>query len=137
MSQSEVAMPVRISSSLVARLIALAEATPDREVCGLLLGSRDTIEDIRVADNVADQPARRFEVDPATLFATLRAARAGGPALIGNFHSHPSGQPSPSATDAAMIGTPGDLWLIVAAGRVTAWRARADAGFDPETLVLA
>ena len=78
-----------------------------------------------VEANVAADPARRFEIDPGALIAALRAERGGGETVIGYWHSHPSGDATPSATDAAMAAADGKIWLIVAGGTVTAWRAGA------------
>ena len=100
-----------------------------------MLGSASHIADIVPAANLAADPARRFEVDPAVQFAAMRAARAGAPAVIGNYHSHPGGVSSPSATDAAMIGSVGDIWLIVAGDVMTAWRA-GDGGFEAVELMV-
>lgn len=107
---------------------AAAEAAP-REACGLLFGESDDIRDAEVTENVAENPERHFEVDPKALFAALRAERAGGAKLVGYWHSHPSGDAAPSATDTAMAAPDGKLWLIVAGGEVTAWTAGAG-GFE-------
>ncbi|MBJ7378145.1 M67 family metallopeptidase [Sphingobium sp.] len=115
-------MRVEISRILLERIMALA-AGDVHEVCGLLLGSDDRIEAIAPAVNVAPDPARHFELDPATLIAAHRAARSGGPKIIGHYHSHPSGIAAPSATDAACAAPDGNLWLIVGAGDATIWRA--------------
>lgn len=82
------------------------------------------------ARNVAEDPERRFEIDPAALFAAIRGERAGGPMLVGYYHSHPTGHAEPSETDRAMAAGDGKLWLIVAGETVSAWCARKD-GFDP------
>jgi proteasome lid subunit RPN8/RPN11 len=81
------------------------------------------VHDVRPADNVAADRQRRFEVDPATLFAAIRAARDGGPPVLGHYHSHPGGSAEPSATDAAMIRHHGELWIIVAGPTTAAWVA--------------
>ncbi|KAA9018520.1 MULTISPECIES: Mov34/MPN/PAD-1 family protein [Sphingobium] len=115
-------MIVGISRSLLEQIVALAAA--DRhEVCGLLLGGTDRIEAIIPAANVAADPARHFELDPAALIAAHRAARLGGPAIIGHYHSHPSGVAAPSVTDAACATADGSLWLIVGGRETTLWRA--------------
>jgi proteasome lid subunit RPN8/RPN11 len=101
---------------------AAKQALPE-EACGLLFGASDAVTACEIARNVAQDPVRQFEVDPAALFAALRAERAGGKRLIGYWHSHPSGDPTPSATDAAMAAADGKLWLIVAGTSVAAWRA--------------
>ena len=105
-------------------LIALARASPV-EVCGLLLGSAGQIADIVPCANVADDPATRFELDPRALIAAHRAARGGGPQVIGHYHSHPSGRAEPSMRDAADAAPDGSIWIIVAGDEVTAWRAVA------------
>lgn len=98
-------------------------AVDSHEVCGLLLGGEGRITDIRPAANVAPDPARHFELDPTTLIAAHRAARSGGPAIIGHYHSHPSGHAEPSATDAAAAAPDGSLWLIVGNGAARLWIA--------------
>ena len=103
-------------------------AADTQEVCGLLLGEKGAIHDIRPAANVADDPTRHFELDPTTLIAAHRAARAGGPAILGHYHSHPSGHAQPSATDAAHAMSDGSLWLIIGDGVARLWVAEPDAG---------
>jgi desampylase len=116
-------MSVRISSLLLARLIAEVDASPDREVCGLLFGGDGVIDEISRARNVSAHPADSFEIDPAALFAAMRAERAGGPRMIGHYHSHPTGTAWPSQRDAAAAGEVGRLWLIVGGGEAGLWRS--------------
>ncbi len=99
-----------------------ASAAP-LEACGLLFGADDAVTGWSAAKNVAETPANRFEIDPAALFAALRAERAGGARLLGYWHSHPSGDAMPSTTDAAMAAADGKLWLILTEGDARAWRA--------------
>jgi len=122
-----------IASAALAAIRRHAAAHPRAEICGLLLGVDGRIDEARPARNVAASPADSFEVDPAALFAALRAERAGGPALIGHYHSHPAGPARPSARDAAAAAGDGKLWLIVAGGAVTGWISRPD-GFVPVAL---
>lgn len=100
-------------------------ARSDDEVCGLLLGQPGCITEIRPAANVAPDPERHFELDPATLLAAHKAARAGGPPILGHYHSHPSGYPEPSAVDAASAAADGSLWLIIGRGEARLWIASA------------
>lgn len=122
------------SSEVLGGLLRAAAAS-DVELCGLLRGRGEAAIAVEPAANVAPDPSRRFEIDPAALFATHRDARAGGAAILGCYHSHPSGSADPSATDAAQAAPDGRLWLIVGGGTVRLWRAVA-AGerhgrFDP------
>jgi proteasome lid subunit RPN8/RPN11 len=131
---------VRISRSSLDRIVADAERSSD-EICGLLLGRGEDIVEVRPCRNVHPAPAARFELDPAALFAALRAARSGGPAVLGHYHSHPSGRAVPSVTDAADAAPDEALWLIVAGCEASAWRAVRDGAvhgrFDPVALAIA
>ncbi|WP_066480064.1 MULTISPECIES: Mov34/MPN/PAD-1 family protein [unclassified Sphingomonas] len=101
------------STRVIDHVARAARADPQVEICGLLLGRDDHVTEAVVARNVADDPAARFEIDPAMLIAAHRDARAGGPEVVGWFHSHPRGDNRPSATDAAMAQPDGRLWLIL------------------------
>jgi proteasome lid subunit RPN8/RPN11 len=116
-------MGVTISRSILNGMKKASAAAAPREACGLLLGAASAIARYSECANVAEAPEIRFEIDPAALFAALRAERAGGPALLGYWHSHPSGDAAPSATDAAMAAPDGKLWIIVGGEDVTCWRA--------------
>jgi len=106
-------MKVSISRPVLDQILAHAAEHPDAEVCGLLLGDAGEIIAACPAANVAPDRSRRFEIDPAVLFEAHRAARDGGPSILGHYHSHPNGNASPSAADAEEA-QPGQLWLIVA-----------------------
>lgn len=116
---------VTIAGTVLDAILSHAAAAPGREVCGLLLGEAGVIRAAIPVANVAADPARRFELDPAAHFAALRAARAGGPAVIGHYHSHPDGRAEPSPRDAAGAHDPAACWMIVAGGRATLWRPAA------------
>lgn len=109
----QMGMVVQVASGVVATLVAEAATAAPKECCGILLG-RGRIEEARPAANLAADPLRRFEVDPAALIAAHRAARSGGLPVIGYYHSHPSGHPVPSATDCEHAGGDGSVWAIVA-----------------------
>ncbi len=119
-------MGCRISRSVLDEIRREAAAAAPEEACGLLFGEGDDVTGCARTRNVADAPRTHFEIDPAALFAALRTERAGGAILLGYWHSHPSGDTRPSATDAASAAPDGKLWLIVAGEAVEAWRAGED-----------
>jgi len=106
-------MQVQIASTLLMELLEAAALSPDREICGVLLGGPNFIEHAAPANNIAANPATTFEIDPAVLFACHRAARNGGHQMIGHYHSHPSGAPEPSRCDAERADEMGAYWLIM------------------------
>ncbi|MCW1427713.1 Mov34/MPN/PAD-1 family protein [Novosphingobium sp. JCM 18896] len=123
-------MVLLVTSDVIATLIAEAAKAAPEECCGLLLGRQGCVETAMPTANLAADRLRHFEIDPAALFAAHRAARAGGPELIGYFHSHPSDHPVPSATDCQHASGDERAWAIVADGRVAFWRDGAG-GFEP------
>ncbi|PZO74931.1 MAG: hypothetical protein DI640_06695 [Sphingomonas taxi] len=116
-------MSVTISSEVLGRLLAEAAASPNAEICGLLFGAAGSIEAAEACANVAANPARAFEIDPKALFAAHRRARGGARAVIGHYHSHPSGSPIPSPRDAAQAMGDGAVWVILGGGMARAWRS--------------
>ncbi|MEG3082517.1 M67 family metallopeptidase [Sphingomonas sp. PB2P12] len=129
-------MSVMISSELLRRLLAEAGASPKAEVCGLLYGVAGRIEVAEPCPNVAPDPARAFEIDPAALFAAHRRARGGAAAVIGHYHSHPSGLPIPSPRDAAQAMGDGAIWVILGVGMARAWRSVEAGAFVEDAIEL-
>ena len=113
--------------ALAALLSEAGAAFPD-EACGLLLGRKGRIERAVPARNVHPEPGRHFEIDPQTLVEAHRAARGGGPEVIGYFHSHPAGPAVPSAADRDAAPGDGRVWAIVGGCEVRFWRD-GDEGF--------
>lgn len=109
-------------SRLYERLIAEARAAFPHECCGLLLGRFGRIQTLQPTANVHPDPSRHFEIDPHALIAAHKAARGGGPQVIGYYHSHPTGDPTPSATDRASAAHDGRVWAIVAGREVRFFR---------------
>ena len=120
---------MEISRVALDAIRAEAVASPAVEVCGLLLGAGLRVERVVACRNVADDPTTGFEIDPQALIAAHKAARGGGPAVIGHYHSHPNGKAEPSARDAAAAWG-GQVWVIVGADDVRAWLAIDGGRFD-------
>ncbi len=98
-----------------------ARAQPN-ECCGILIGQGDEIERALPAANIHADPLGHFEIDPQALVDAHRAARVGGPEVLGYYHSHPAGLAEPSATDRAQAAGDGRVWVIVGEDGVTCWR---------------
>lgn len=120
---------LEVTRAALDALIGEAAGAAPLECCGLLLGRDGRVTQIRPAANVHPDPQRHFEIDPALLIAAHREERAGGPELIGYYHSHPAGHPRPSATDCEHSSGDGRVWAIVASGEVTFWRD-GESGFE-------
>ncbi len=119
-------MIVELSSAVFADMRDHAIRAHPEEACGLLLGDATRIMKYVPAANVHARPATHFEIDPLVLIAAHKAARAGGTAIAGYFHSHPHGATRPSATDRAMAAHDGAVWAIWGEGGVEFWKDEAD-----------
>lgn len=138
---------VRISRAAFDRIVAQAHGASGEECCGLLLANPSSpaghIDSILPAANVSANRRSRFEIDPAVLIAAHRAERAGGPRILGCYHSHPGGNPVPSAEDAIQAEANGALWLICAGPPWTAslWTAvtggSVQGRFHPVPMIVA
>lgn len=115
-------MRLEISREALVGIRAAAAAVHPLEACGLLFGDESRIDGWQETRNVAERPDIEFEIDPAPLFAALRAERAGGPGLIGYWHSHPNGSVKPSPRDTDLADVDGKIWLIVAGDDIAAWQ---------------
>ena len=123
-------MPLAVARSVIATLVREGARTHPNEACGLLLGTPNRIDTAVPTRNVHPTARTHFEIDPAALIAAHKAARAGGPELVGYYHSHPTGSAQPSPTDQANASGDGKVWAIVAGGEATFWRD-APGEFEP------
>jgi desampylase len=121
-------MELAVTSQALAAMRAHAAAAHPHEACGLLLGEGACITEARAAANVHPAPATHFEIDPQALIDAHRAARAGGLAVLGYYHSHPCGPPDPSATDRASASGDGRVWAIIAGEQVRFWQDGGSTG---------
>ena len=116
-------MTITVTSSVLEALLNETRAAHPHECCGLLFGAEAAITAHSPAANVHPRPATHFEIDPQALIDAHRGMRAGGPRLVGYYHSHPEGLSEPSATDRANAAGDGMIWAIVARDEVRFWRA--------------
>lgn len=122
LSHGQPAEMAPIARELLLALVHEAERAYPREACGLLLGRGERIEQVLPARNIHPSPRTHFEIDPQALVDAHRAARQGGPEVLGYYHSHPSGSAEPSAADRAQASGDGRIWAIVGRHGVAFWR---------------
>ncbi|WP_280537936.1 desampylase [Halopenitus sp. POP-27] len=122
------------------------EATDPVEVCGVLAGRIEADDDRHVvtsthrASNAAETPRTRYLIDPEEQFTILESIEAAGDDVVGFYHSHPTGPPHPSRTDAADATWSGRSYVICALDGqpfVGSWRWEGDDdGFRRETVAI-
>jgi proteasome lid subunit RPN8/RPN11 len=120
------------------------EATFPEECCGFLIGQAGAettvVERILPVDNERqDSRHNRYVIEPETVLAAHKEARAAGADVVGYYHSHPDHPSRPSDFDREHAW-PGLSYLIVSVmkGRVAdarSWRLADDRErFDEETI---
>lgn len=132
-------MALHLSSSDWRQLLHWAEMAGEHECCGLLRGTGDRVVTVELAQNVAADPTRHFEIDPAALISAAKDVRSGGIPVLGFFHSHPNGMAAPSPADVAQAAPDEHIWLIITAEVITAWQpvvvGAQVTGFTPVALM--
>ena len=128
---------MKIRQDVIARIVAHAVEDLPNECCGLLIGSREIVEDAARARNLK-RSRTKFQVEPADHFAAIRKARATGMEVIGAYHSHPNGPSGPSDTDRARLTDPSMFHIIISLAHgtktVRAFRL-VDGNFSPLEIV--
>jgi len=131
---------ISIHEKLLKQLRVSALKTYPNECCGLLLGTSRSIEEIRAAENAANESRhRRYIIHPRDLLEADNYARGLGMELIGVYHSHPDHPARPSAFDRE-TAIPQYHYLIInvtqgRSGDVTCWRTENwGSEFEPVTL---
>jgi proteasome lid subunit RPN8/RPN11 len=146
-----------LPDSIRDEIVAHASEGAPEEVCGVLAGARGTeerqveessveenssevrrVEAHHPAENAAETPQTRYEIDPREQLELLEAVEAAGREVVGFYHSHPRGPAEPSATDAAQATWPDRSYVIVGLdggdeASVSSWRWTGEA-FEGEVV---
>lgn len=117
-------MDLDLTSEALETMRAAAVGAHPCEACGILLGEGNRITAAVPTRNIHPAPETHFEIDPQALIDAHRAARAGGPPVLGYFHSHPLGAAEPSVTDRAAASGDGRVWAIIAGDDEKGWDVR-------------
>lgn len=133
-----------LSRAAYDEILAHAEAGGEQEVCGVLSGERREdgdgacVEAVHRATNVADHPETRYRIDPEEQLAIIESVEDAGHEVVGFYHSHPTGPPIPSETDAERAAWPGYSYAICLPGErpyLGSWRWTGEF-FDREAVAL-
>ena len=114
-------MKFLITSGVEKQLLEAAAAQRQRNAAGSCWAAPATSKPPSRRRTSPHDRTRSFEIDPAVLLRTHREARGAGQQVIGHYHSHPNGRAEPSKRDAARAVENGQLWLIIAGDKITAW----------------
>ena len=110
---------ILISKDIQEELIRYGDSSPDKEVCGLLLGNKFSVngalnsadwlcDEFRPLTNVSDNKEVHYIPEPTELFKALKdtthMTKGATKDLVGVFHTHPHHEAKPSITDLTGAG---------------------------------
>jgi len=105
-------MGVQIEAAVIDSMVEHARLETPLECCGLLTGQAGRITRLRRMRNLAQSPVR-YEMAPGELFRFFKDLRGSGLQHLGIYHSHPSSEAYPSATDIAQAFYPDCTYFIL------------------------
>lgn len=117
-------MRTQIEAAVIDSMVEHSQLEAPLECCGLLMGQSGRITQLRRMRNLAQSPIR-YEMAPWELFQFFKGLRGSGLQHLGIYHSHPSSEAYPSATDIAQAFYPDCTYVILSLLKLTAPSVRA------------
>ncbi|EDY86272.1 metal-dependent protease of the PAD1/JAB1 superfamily [gamma proteobacterium HTCC5015] len=106
-------LEIKIKRPLAVHLMSLAQRSPDAEICGLIGMQDGELSTCYPIDNIADNPAEAFLMDPEQQAAAMRSIKDKNESLFAIYHSHPSSPPVPSERDLREVSVNDAYYLII------------------------
>lgn len=103
---------VAARNSVLGAMLEAARHQLPEECCGLAAGAGEVVTELFPLRNALASPHAYF-AEPAELIRTLRQIRERGLRHLGIYHSHPSGDNFPSASDVDLAYYPSSVYFIV------------------------
>lgn len=103
---------MKITSNVLTGMTSHARRDAPLECCGLLAGKDDLIDEHIATRNIKNSSVA-FQVDPVEHIAAMKTLRARGRRIVGAYHSHPSTEAVPSATDVAEAYYEDDFLYVI------------------------
>jgi len=104
---------IEIPIQSINQILAHAQSSDEVEICGFISAKNQKIAAIYPVQNVASTPACFYRMDEKQQIDAMRKMREAGEALFGIYHSHPSTEATPSATDIREATYPEAVYFIV------------------------
>lgn len=138
-----------LPAALRAEIVGHAQEAAPHEACGLIAGRDGRATRVIRCANLADDPLRRYVMDPSAVMRALRSmaeaeessadGTEGEPLAI--YHSHVYSGPYPSPTDRAEARWPESFYVLVSVRadppEVRAYRIKDDHGGSEKTVMEA
>lgn len=110
MNRTEISLPRKLTH----RLLSLAQASPNQEICGLISADASgKLLNCYPVNNSAATPQTRFLLDASQQIAAMTQMREQGESLFGIYHSHPHTPALPSSSDIEQAAYPNAIHFII------------------------
>ena len=116
-------MDLYITNSQLQQMITHVVTVLPNEGCGFLAGSSGRVLQVYPVTNMEHSPSR-YRMDPEEQIHYMTAIDQVGWQMLGIFHSHPSGPPSPSEIDREQAYYPQAVYVILSLSGTIGWQAR-------------
>lgn len=103
---------LRLTSSLIEKMLAHAAAHYPEEACGLL-GGRDGQATLFIPVENDLHSSVAYKMEPRQHVQAMYALDAAGLEIVAIYHSHPGGPARPSATDVVEANYPDSTQIII------------------------
>lgn len=103
---------LRLGPGLMDQIVEHLRREAPLEGCGLIYGQGSRGQAVVPMRNTLASPFR-FEMDPLEQIAVAKRFREEGLALLAIYHSHPSTEPYPSATDVEWAEAWQSAWFLI------------------------
>ncbi len=104
---------IEIPIERVNQILAHAQNGDELEICGFIASKNGVVCTIYPVENIASLPACFYRMDEKQQIDAMREMREAGEILFGIYHSHPSSEAEPSATDIKEAAYPEAVYFIV------------------------
>jgi proteasome lid subunit RPN8/RPN11 len=104
---------IKIERPLATHLLALAQKSPEQEICGLIGATNRKPSTIYPTSNISRSPQAEFEMNAQEQINAFKQMREKQEHLFAIYHSHPTAEAVPSAKDLENIGYPDAYQIII------------------------
>ncbi|MDH5258248.1 MAG: M67 family metallopeptidase [Gammaproteobacteria bacterium] len=109
---------IEIPIEIVNQILAHAQSVAESEICGFIATKNGSINKIYPVENIASSPECFYRMDEVQQIDAMRKIREAGEEMFGIYHSHPSSEAVPSATDIKEAAYPDAVYFIVSLNTV-------------------
>ena len=114
---------ITVSTTHVSKLIDLAQAASNNEICGIISGNAGKSKSIHPITNIKYSPTE-YAMAPDEFVNVYHEIQQQDEDILAFYHSHPNSQPIPSETDIKNANYP-TIPQIIIGKQAKAWRIKA------------